>query len=194
MLGIQNVCEGSSKWDRLQSSYQLLQPGGSSLPGFLGPWVWDYQCCAAGNLSCLGEKSNSSPDPGTAERCWSTGQARMFSTGGWKIARGVNNYPFPKQREPCPHLLLFDTGEPQAWNRGSANGHPFSGRESCRQVCCWTILALHILLLGKWEILIPRVDGVNAVELTKKVRSHAAAAPATLPAAPKVLCHLFIVW
>ena len=38
----------------------------------------------------------------------------------------------------------------------------------------------------KWSTaLLPRVDGVNAVELTKKVRSHAAAAPATLPAAPK---------
>ena len=37
----------------------------------------------------------------------------------------------------------------------------------------------------RWPIL--RVDGVNAVELTKKIRSHAAAAPpAALPAAPKV--------
>ena len=36
-----------------------------------------------------------------------------------------------------------------------------------------------------YEIL--RVDGVNAVELTKKIRSHAATAPpAALPAAPKV--------
>ena len=49
----------------------------------------------------------------------------------------------------------------------------------------------------RWPIL--RVDGVNAVELTKKIRSHAAAAPpAALPAAPKVglmsckvLCHKF---
>lgn len=55
VLGIQNVCEGSSKWDGLQSSYQLLQPRGSSLPGFLGPRVWDCQCCAAGNLSCPGQ-------------------------------------------------------------------------------------------------------------------------------------------
>ena len=32
-----------------------------------------------------------------------------------------------------------------------------------------------------------RVDGVNAVELTKKIRSHAASAPPpALPAAPKV--------
>ena len=46
----------------------------------------------------------------------------------------------------------------------------------------------------KSTALLPRVDGVNAIELTKKVRSHAASAPATLPAAPKVLGHLFNVW
>ena len=49
-------------------------------------------CCRYSLLSR--GMSNSSPDPGTTKRSWSTGQAWMFSTGGWKIARGVNNYPF----------------------------------------------------------------------------------------------------
>jgi len=47
------------------------------------------------------------------------------------------------------------------------------------------IVAVPTVILFRAGKAVDRVDGVNAVELTKKVRSHAAAAPATLPAAPK---------
>lgn len=48
------------------------------------------------------------------------------------------------------------------------------------------IVAVPTVILFRAGKAVDRVDGVNAVELTKKIRSHAAAAPpAALPAAPK---------
>lgn len=47
------------------------------------------------------------------------------------------------------------------------------------------IQAVPTVLLFRAGKAVDRVDGVNAVELTKKVRSHAQAGPPTLPQAPK---------
>ena len=76
-------------------------------------------------------------------------------------------------------------GESQTRDCSSADSHPIPCWQGCGQVGAGIFCVKYGCFTTRPII---RVDGVNAVELTKKIRSHAAAAPpATLPAAPKVL-------
>ena len=104
----QNGVERSLKWGWLQVSHQLFKPGGGPLPSTLGSWMWNCQRSFAGLLSScqqgciflriwiypLYQNYTMMSGAGIAEGGWTSGQAWMFPTWGWKVSRGVTSCPW----------------------------------------------------------------------------------------------------